>query len=220
MDINEAPVCWSCIVGFHDECYAPELVQPEEIEDALSNDDNWVVCCCVNSKVADANAFATEKRGVGRPMLDPEDITDILSTGRKRAAMVAPITDGMLCEWAGLKFAGGGVEPIVGCDSNRLSNGKGPDKGDRHHGPNKNVLDNKESNLHRICSRCHNRYHAQNNKYYLGERPPVTDPWLPIAPEGMEVFQHDPDTLATAEEIEENEIYWASRKTSAIDTED
>jgi hypothetical protein len=34
------------------------------------------------------------------------------------------------------------------------------------------------------------------------------------------VHRHDPETLATAEEIEENELYWSSRKVTGIDTED
>ena len=136
---DEADRCWACIVGFHDECYAPDLnVEAGEVDDGL----HWITCCCAKSKVDDAAAFATEKRGVGRPMLDPDEITDPLSTGRKRARMMAPILDGMLCEWAGLKYAGGGVVPIVGCAGNVIVESKGSDGGHRHHGPDKNVLNN------------------------------------------------------------------------------
>jgi hypothetical protein len=42
-----------------------------------------------------------------------------------------------------------------------------------------------------------------NNEFYPGERPPADTPWLPVAPEGLTVHEHDPNTLATEEEIEE-----------------
>lgn len=103
----------------------------------------------------------------GRPPIDNgAEMKDPISTGRKRAAIAAPITVGMICEWAYLKEAGGGVEPITGCTGYPAT--------DRHHGPNKATLDNttKESpddsgkwNLHRICSMCHNRWHSANDKY-------------------------------------------------------
>jgi len=147
------------------------------------------------------------ERGVGRPMAEPSDITDITSTGRKRAAMMYPIFKDMMCEWAGLKFAGGGVEPIIGCRGNIIQPTKGPDKGDRHHGPDKNVINNSPQNVHRICSTCHNRWHALNNKYY-GERPPADEPFVPLE----EYKEHDAQTKATTEEIDENENWWATRR--------
>jgi hypothetical protein len=159
-----------------------------------------------------------EKKGVGRPMSDPSDITDITSTGRKRAAMLYPIFENMKCEWAGLKLAGGGVEPIVGCDNHIIQPTKGPDKGDRHHGPDKNVINNSPGNVHRICSSCHNRWHAKNNKYY-GPRPGPDQPFVPL--EEYEWTQHDPKTLATPEEIADNEKYWSknTKLLSNVDTE-
>ena len=159
-----------------------------------------------------------EKKAVGRPMSDPDQITDVISTGRKRAAMLYPIFENMKCEWGGLKFAGGGVEPIVGCDNNVIQPNKGPQKGDRHHGPDKNVINNSPGNVHRICSSCHNRWHAKNNKYY-GERPPTDQPYLPK--DEYDWKPHDSETLATKEEIEENEKYWArnSKKLIGVETE-
>jgi len=159
-----------------------------------------------------------EKKGVGRPMSDPDQITDVTSTGRKRAAMLYPIFENMKCEWAGLKFAGGGVEPIVGCDNHIIQPNKGPDKGDRHHGPDKNVINNSPGNVHRICSSCHNRWHARNNKYY-GERPPADQPYLPKV--DYDWKPHDSETQATSEEIAENEKYWSknNKLLTNVDTE-
>jgi len=158
----------------------------------------------------------TGERGVGRPMSEPSDIRDVTSTGRKRAAMLYPIFKDMVCEWAGLAKAGGGVEPIVGCDNNIIQPGKGPDKGDRHHGPDKNVINNSPDNVHRICSPCHNRWHALNNPYY-GPRPPADEPFLPL----QDFKDHDSKTKATDEEIKENEHYWSTKNKLlvGVDTE-
>lgn len=186
--------CWSCRVGLHAECYDPDWLDAGDID-----------CCC--SRVEPLPA-AVEKGSPGRPMLDPADITDIKSTGRKRAAMVAPIFTGMLCEWSGLRYAGGGVIPIVGCRGTEISDNKG--KGDRHHGPDKNVLNNSVGiNLHRICPNCHHRWHALNDPYYAAERPEAEEQYLPL-PEHVS-YAHDPLTLASEEEIELSEAHWATR---------
>ena len=104
-----------------------------------------------------------------------EEMKDPTSTGRKRAAEAAPITVGMVCEWKQLKEAGGGPEPIKGCPGNPAT--------DRHHGPDKSVLNNEVGiNLHRICSTCHNRWHTANDKYYgksKDDRPANGAEWLP-----------------------------------------
>lgn len=135
----------------------------------------------------------------GRPTIDNgADMKDPISTGRKRAAIAAPILGGMICEWAYLKSAGGGVNPIVGCTGYPAT--------DRHHGPNKATLDNTTSdspaedgtwNLHRICAMCHNRWHAANDKYYNEPRPPENTVWLPK----KEYELHDPVTKLSKEEV-------------------
>lgn len=133
-----------------------------------------------------------------------EDMKDPLSTGRKRAAKAKPApVEGTICEWAGLKFAGGGVKPIIGCRGNTLSPERG--KYARHHGPDKSVLNNSEQNLHLICPTCHNRWHTLNNPAY-GKRPDHGEPFVPE--EGFTL--HDPVTLATEEEQWENELMWAT----------
>lgn len=200
-------VCWSCVCDLHEECFDLQPV-----------DDVGYKCCCFDGK--HGSEAVTWVKEVGRPISQPDEIEDVLSTGRKRAAMLYPIYEGMVCEWAGLKNAGGGVVPIIGCKGNRLSPKKGGDnelvQGDVHHGPDKNTLANEPGNAHRICAYCHHRWHAANDKYY-GKRPVREDgkvdgtkPFLPL-PE-HEWVSHDPDTQATEIELEENEIYWSSRK--------
>jgi hypothetical protein len=144
-------------------------------------------------------------------MLTPGEITDPISTGRKRAAAYYPIYEGMECEWAGLRFAGGGVIPIVGCRGNTITDKKGGDEenkqGDRHHGPSKSTINNAPGNVHRVCSVCHTHWHVANDKFYDTPRPAADQQWYPNAP----YFVHDDSTLATIEELEQSEEYWAKK---------
>lgn len=100
----------------------------------------------------------------GGPRKEDELVTDPKSTGRKRAAVLLPLKDEhgnpYDCAWTGLKFAGGGEYPIIGCLGNPATN--------RHHGPDKDTLNNDEvgRNLHRICTYCHNRWHGKNDNGY------------------------------------------------------
>lgn len=202
----EVSVCWACVCGIHDECYDPQLIEDDNVAGP------WTSCCCRINKDQDAHDYSL---GVGRPVADPGQITDITSTGRRRAAMLYPIMENMVCEWAGLKFAGGGVEPIIGCQGNILTSDKGPTRGDRHHGPDKNVINNSPGNVHRICSSCHNSWHSKNNKYY-GERPAADQSYLPTS----EWIKHDDETLATEEELEEAASSRHSQNLKHVDTED
>lgn len=106
---------------------------------------------------------------------ESEVFADAESTGRKRAAILLPTEQlsSMRCEWAELAEAGGGLYPIKGCQGNLAT--------DRHHGPDKNTLNNERFvNLHAICAYCHNRWHTANDETYEGERPSNASPWLPI----------------------------------------
>jgi hypothetical protein len=98
------------------------------------------------------------------------------------------------------------VVPVIGCFNNAAT--------DIHHGPDKNTLNNTPENVHRICSDCHNRWHAANNQYY-GERPAGTEPFIPIG--DWYWTGHDSDTKATPEEtaaaVQGN---WKSREARRI----
>jgi hypothetical protein len=57
---------------------------------------------------------------------------------------------------------GGGPFPVTfGCDNLQSH---------RHHGPDKNTMNNSDGNVHRICAVHHNNWHAQNDG--------VVDTWL------------------------------------------
>lgn len=197
--MEELDPCTPCRAGYHAEC---EVAWVEDVD-----------CCCGgevkfdmagNVVLKETNIITTENnREIDSGYLDSDSFggtkslgsyADPISTGRKLAAQAAPIEPGMVCEWAGLKNAGGGVVPIVGCVGRPAS--------DRHHGPDKNTMNNMVGvNLHRICDHCHNTWHALNDPYY-GERPDQTKPFIPV---GHECLPHDPKTKASREEILEAE---------------
>lgn len=83
---------------------------------------------------------------------------DSQSAGRKVAAKLYPLDTDKPCEWRGLANCGGGDYPILGCLEGKQQA--------RHHGPEKNVQNNEEGNVHRICHYCHYRWHAKNDPSY------------------------------------------------------
>lgn len=196
-DIEYVTACYSCAQGLTSECYDPQELP-----------DGNIIPCIQRFKPVESIG----ERGGGA--LEPSQITDAKSTGRKRAALLAPIMSGMLCEWAGLRQAGGGAIPIVGCAGNQLSSQKqgDPDKGwlpgHRHHGPDKAVINNAMgTNLHRVCAVCHNRWHAANDEHY-GERGEAHEQFLPFE----DYYLHDANTEATVDEQEAAETWWDTDK--------
>lgn len=124
-----------------------------------------------------------------RTYKDDSALRDQQSTGRKRAAKMYPMNETDLCEWAMKKNCGGGSYPITGC-LNGLQQA-------RHHGPDKNTLNNDKGNVHRICHSCHNRWHTLNDPDYVI----VRDSLILHAP-----------LEATVLDIADNEQFWEGRK--------
>ena len=149
---DQTHMCVACAAGIFEECINPKWESDSE--------GTWMIPCAVEF-VFDVGGGSVEKGPAGRPTAAPNEITDPRSTGRKRAAMLAPILTGQTCAWAGLRHAGGGPIPILGCNGHQLIEQKGGDEdnglwqGDRHHGPDKNTLNNSVGmNLHSICVDC------------------------------------------------------------------
>lgn len=205
-------VCLACKAGFHNEC---DLSFTDMLEDGQQ-------CCCrgefsielyreldagLEKILAGEEATKTEP---GSRVKAPGDVGDIRSTGRKRAddiaEMMLPVFEGTLCAWAGLKFAGGGPIPIVGCAGNPVvvtrkltdeHREKGLHRRELHHGPDKNTLNNSPGiNLHSTCDNCHHRWHALNDPYYEKDRPAADQQYLPVVP----YWLHDGLTRATDED--------------------
>ena len=187
-----AQYCWACLVGLFEECLNPEP----------GHKPGWIKPCGMRF-MASPSEVRQERSS---RTLSPNDLTDDTSAGRKRAAMLAAILTGSVCEWAGLKFAGGGPIPILGCRGNTIAAVKGTEAakllgvdeaGHIHHGPDKAVLNNAVGvNLHRVCTRCHNRWHAANDELYASTRPHVSKPYLPLVP------FYDHDSLSTYSDAE------------------
>lgn len=147
-------------------------------------------CCCSNSPVAEVEEDENGPRYISRTYKREGTLKDQQSTGRKRAAKLYPLDFEAPCEWQGLAKAGGGKYPIVGCESGTQQA--------RHHGPDKNTLNNDEGNVHRICHKCHNRWHTKNDLDYVA---------------GEITNKHNAVLLATVQELMESELYWVGKKT-------
>lgn len=197
--------CFACRAGFHHECHV--WWHWEEDSCCCGGEIKFTATGEVKHDGEDSSDSGDREVDSGyiqdgyEANKDLADYKDPVSTGRKRAAEMYPISAGMVCEWAGLAKAGGGVVPIIGCVGRPAS--------DRHHGPDKNTMNNAPGNLHRICDYCHNTWHAVNDPHY-GERPPHTQPFVPTGELGVDWFDHDPDTKASVEEIMEAETKRAS----------
>lgn len=134
-------------------------------------------CCCAQE------SSETPKR-IGN--YKPDDEIGV-SAGRKRAAVQYAVNSEKHCEWRWKKECGGGKHPIIGCLGGMQEH--------RHHGPVKNTARNEPTNVHLICTPCHNRWHTLNDSDY-DEAVAETLPHSPIP--------------ATLEECSNNEIKWKS----------
>lgn len=138
--------------------------------------------------VDDSDDVGEDSERIPRTYKDDSSLKDQQSTGRKRAARWYPLDDTKLCEWAMKSNVGGGPHPITGCLTNLQQA--------RHHGPDKNTLNNDKGNVHRICHTCHNRWHTLNDEDYV---------WNDVQ------NLHAPEP-ATIDDIAANEEFWAGRK--------
>lgn len=168
--------CFPCGRTFHEECIGEPLPNSE--------------CCCQqfnpnfvlkqideNSEQPDEDYSDDDESASrrGRREANNRTLKDPQSTGRKRAAKLFPLNRAAPCEWAGLEFAGGGKHPIKGCGKPFRPDEEAGTQVNRHHGPDKSTTNNSEGNVHRICSRCHNRWHAANDPDYDHSAPQVSD---------------------------------------------
>jgi hypothetical protein len=195
-------LCYSCYEPKEDDCCCGGDFGEDSFEDIFGEGEP------VKKKKKKEPEEPVVKNPVGRPRLPPEELKNALRAGRYRAArLVGPIPPGTICQWKGLKFAGGGIRPIIGC--------VGRPAGARHHGPDKSTNDNEVgTNLHLICHQCHNRWHARNDEFY-GERPADGSAYVPRDDAGKNHF-HDPNSTATTAEQAEWELYWQTPKAKRV----
>jgi hypothetical protein len=120
--------CTSCGREFHEECESNCYDCHEHVLDV-------------------AVEKLTGRRQREGPYKSDDEVTDITSTGRKRAAkMYGSLMDKTQpCEWRGKKNVGGGI-PTMGCVNGFRQ--------DIHHGPDKTTTNNARENIHLICKKC------------------------------------------------------------------
>ncbi len=126
-------------------------------------------CCCNDEQSKESES--TEEETKSRNLKADGEIG--VSAGRKRAAAEYKLYPQKPCEWRWKSNCGGGLHPIIGCLSGNQHH--------RHHGPVKNTARNEETNVHLICERCHNTWHARNDPVYdeqLYETLPHNPRWM------------------------------------------
>jgi hypothetical protein len=165
--------CIGCGRGFHEECATD---------------------CDTCHPVIELPEFVKSATG-GAYYKDDDKVTDVHSTGRKRAALLFPLDKDAPCEWRGKKNCGGGL-PIHGCINGFQQ--------DRHHGPDKTTLNNSVGNVHRICKKCHKRWHFTNDDVYDKESYVKT--------------AHEPED-ATYDELRSYELKWIATKRGHVTVE-
>lgn len=186
--------CLECGRGFHDECEHEECPVCE--------------ICNPNLVVAE-ESDPVEVNNKESHYDKHKKFQDPHSTGRHRAAQLFPFVcnmcghtkqqhgpgcdkcecDGFVrkpCEWRELKNCGGGENTIVGCGDGVQT--------DRHHGPIIDPLRNEIGNVHRLCAKCHQRWHLLNDEYYEDQK------FMTTVHKGIP---------ATAKEILDNELKWS-----------
>lgn len=145
--------CLDCGRGFHELCQECTCCEDKPITgggDTNSEPPN-------SSRQNDPKEqIKSGKRN--RKLKSDDKLKDPHSTGRKRAAALFPLKSDEPCEWKGKAYCGGGKYPIIGCINGKQEH--------RHHGPDKNTLNNSPKNVHRICDDCHNIWHSQNDPTY------------------------------------------------------
>lgn len=165
--------CISCLSGRNWECVQNEqcndnVVDLPGISDSSNDPDSTSLATDQEVREDGGGVLESDENEVKRPRTpvrevntykDDSALKDQQSTGRKRAAVMYPLDPEMDCEWARQKNCGGGSSPITGCISGKQQA--------RHHGPDKNTLNNEAGNVHRICHNCHNRWHAKNDDGYV-----------------------------------------------------
>jgi hypothetical protein len=158
--------CLSCLRGFPDECRGGgcngmERRPESETSNTGTTEDLSSEHTHNDEGEGDEDQIKAAKRE--RRTKPDSALKDQQSTGRKRAARLYPLNPNEECEWRFKSGMGGGANPIQGCPDGKQQA--------RHHGPDKNTLNNEPGNVHRICHRCHNTWHAKNDPDYDPNKP-------------------------------------------------
>jgi len=159
-------MCLDCASGFPELCEKGGCERPKEEDEGhgktisdILGDTDWLEPEKRNRASRRGQTLDPNRKRDSRRKKNDGNLRDPHSTGRKRAVTLhGHANSDEPCEWRGRANCGGGRFPILGCDNGVQEN--------LHHGPDKNTLNNERSNIHKICSQCHNRWHALNDPGY------------------------------------------------------
>lgn len=153
-------MCPICLSGMHTYCPVHCECHSANNESQVSETIADVVNTIDDDSTSGSRTGSSSRTGVSgtRSSKRVSALKDQQSTGRKRAAKLYPLSRETPCEWQLKARNGGGPYPIVGCLTGKQEA--------RHHGPDKNVSNNEEGNVHRICHACHYQWHAANDGEY------------------------------------------------------
>ncbi len=161
--------CVECLRGFHAVCGEPCCCSSNSSDpDSVSGDAGFESRHTATRAydISDSEEDWRVSEGNAKRGKRDASLKDQQSTGRKRAAKLFPLDHNAPCEWAtasGSNPCGGGKHPLTfGCENLQSH---------RHHGPDKNTLNNEKGNVHRICSFHHNWWHAKNDEEYDPRNP-------------------------------------------------
>ena len=162
-------MCPMCSMGLYSSCLNESCEQMEatlKVETSQAETPSPTPQRTLNTNEPDLDTSEDRhsrdsSRGRGSRNRSKRGLSDSQSSGRKIAAKLYPLDSESPCEWKGLGNCGGGDFPILGCFIESPSKQEA-----RHHGPEKNVQNNEQGNVHRICHYCHYRWHAKNDKTY------------------------------------------------------
>lgn len=162
--------CIECLRSFHVVCGVPcccgTAVFISDATVSSDADEESTTQSNTNYDTSDSEAEWRVSSGGTRRGKRDASLKDQQSTGRKRAAQVLSLDREALCHWhdaSPTNPKGGGLYPVVfGCQNTQVA---------RHHGPDKNTLNNSEDNLSAICAFHHNNWHAKNDPEYRPGNP-------------------------------------------------
>lgn len=187
--------CISYLVGRDWECEHEGSCVDDSTDPVHSDSDPGSDTGSTQGEESNSGLPATFRPGVPvrdiNTYKDDSSLRDQQSTGRKRAAEMYPLDRDAPCEWSKQKNVGG-CKSIVGCIDGKQEA--------RHHGPDKNTLNNESGNVHRICHSCHNRWHATNDESYV---------WGAVYPAHIPI-------QAQLDDLLKNEAYWSTRKLKKV----
>lgn len=166
--------CWPCKQGLHEGCAAEvtSFASCDCLHDSAPPSPRSEIGAALEDDTTGLSGSEEDETGkkpnFKRKLKNNDAVTDQLSTGRKRAALLFPLKneDGSPkpCEFA-RRYSVLPVYTEQNMDGCGIRQGTATGIAQARHHLNYDTLDNSEENVVRICHSCHNKLHALNDPY-------------------------------------------------------